>query len=993
MKRPGERCQDKDPRRRNIRAHMSGAGERDVNGIDYVEIDETQTVITVYFLGKVPDAVTKANVRIDGGRRVRIHVLDVSACNPDDARADGCLQITVEKPGDFSTYTLRLVQSNSRGLPGNEPLPGFDARYAELDFSFKAGCPTDLDCAPVPCAPEVLDEPEIDYLAKDYASFRQLILDRLSLIMPEWTERHVPDLGIALVELLAYTGDQLSYYQDAVATEAYLGTARQRISVRRHAKLIDYQVHEGCNTRAWVYIETDSDGAMDGASFISPTKKRMDWNKGVLGEDDMRNVPLADYEVFEPVGERTGRVFYQAHNRIAFYPWGDRECCLPRGATSATLVDEWIGEPPTPKPNDYGDHGHKKNYDDDCPPDQPPPPPRPRKLHLQAGDVLIFEEVIGPITGQPADADRAHRHVVRLTKAEPGVDSLYDQPVIEIEWAAEDALPFPLCLSAIGRAPECRYLEDVSVAHGNVILVDHGRTVPTESWDVPSAIEEGTCDACEPIRAVVPPPFRPSPLRFSPVTHAAPFPARAVVARRQAQLLAKLTQVVHARVEQLWRAAQGGRMLSTDEIAELTTIFGAKAAKDAGLAKPGAQAQGHALAYLLEREARLLAKKSRRVHALAARARSGYQLGDMENAELGEMFGESLADVAGIGSEATLGPASLALMQDPREAIPSVRLTEGGTGESWTAHADLLDSGSQDRHFVVEIDDDGRAHLRFGDGSSGRAPRPGTTLTATYRTGNGRRGNVGAEAISKIVFFHGSDSGGTRRVRNPLPAQGGTEPEPLAEVKLFAPGAIRKIERAVISDDYARLAERSDPAAIQRAAAPSLRWTGSWYEAQVAIDPRDREELQDALRDEVDGYLHRYRRIGHDLRVTPARYVALDVALHICVLPHYLRAHVKADLLDLFSNRELGGGRRGFFHPDNLTFGEGVRLSRLVAAAQAVNGVESVTVTRLQRLHEDAHDEIENGILPLAALEVARLDNDPGMPDHGVLKLNLRGGR
>ena len=44
--------------------------------------------------------------------------------------------------------------------------------------------------------------------------------------MPDWQERHVPDIGVALVELLAYVGDYLSYYQDAVATEAYLETAR-----------------------------------------------------------------------------------------------------------------------------------------------------------------------------------------------------------------------------------------------------------------------------------------------------------------------------------------------------------------------------------------------------------------------------------------------------------------------------------------------------------------------------------------------------------------------------------------------------------------------------------------------------------------------------------------------------------------------------------------------------------------------------------------------
>ena len=103
-----------------------------------------------------------------------------------------------------------------------------DPRYDHVDFSFKIDCPSDLDCAPAcACEPAVLDEPEINYLAKDYASFRQLILDRLALLIPAWKERHVPDLGIALVELLAYAGDYLSYYQDAVATEAYLDTARE----------------------------------------------------------------------------------------------------------------------------------------------------------------------------------------------------------------------------------------------------------------------------------------------------------------------------------------------------------------------------------------------------------------------------------------------------------------------------------------------------------------------------------------------------------------------------------------------------------------------------------------------------------------------------------------------------------------------------------------------------------------------------------------------
>ena len=159
------------------------------------------------------------------------------------------------------------------------------------------------------------------------------------------------------------------------------------------------------------------------------------------------------------------------------------------------------------------------------------------------------------------------------------------------------------------------------------------------------------------------------------------------------------------------------------------------------------------------------------------------------------------------------------------------------------------------------------------------------------------------------------------------------------------------------------LAERNPK--VQRAAA-ALRWTGSWYEVLVAIDPLGSEEADDALLDEIAAYLEHYRRIGHDLKVVPAHYVPLDIAMTICVLPHYLRGHVKAALLDVFSSGMRTNGRPGFFYPDNLTFGEGIALSKLVATAQAVTGVQSVTVTRLERFGEGPNGELTTSSCRLA---------------------------
>src|SRR5204863_4690532 len=141
-------------------------------------------------------------------------------------------------------------------------------------------------------------------------SFRRLILDRLSLLMPEWRERHVPDAGIAIVEVMAYVADYLSYYQDAVATEAYLDTARQRISVRRHARLVDYRMHDGCNARAFLFLEVIKD---DGLTLA----------------DLYFSVDTAQEIVFEPLDERPKFPVWLAHNEIRIYTWEDRECCIP----------------------------------------------------------------------------------------------------------------------------------------------------------------------------------------------------------------------------------------------------------------------------------------------------------------------------------------------------------------------------------------------------------------------------------------------------------------------------------------------------------------------------------------------------------------------------------------------------------------------------------------------------------------------------------------
>lgn len=84
--------------------------------------------------------------------------------------------------------------------------------------------------------------PPIDYTDKDYSSLRQSLLDLAAYRLPEWTDRSPADLGVLLVDLFAYVGDVVSYYQDRIASEAFPDTAVERRSIIHLLRLIGYEL-------------------------------------------------------------------------------------------------------------------------------------------------------------------------------------------------------------------------------------------------------------------------------------------------------------------------------------------------------------------------------------------------------------------------------------------------------------------------------------------------------------------------------------------------------------------------------------------------------------------------------------------------------------------------------------------------------------------------------------------------------------------------------
>ncbi|MDX3452469.1 baseplate J/gp47 family protein [Streptomyces sp. ME02-8801-2C] len=84
--------------------------------------------------------------------------------------------------------------------------------------------------------------PAIDYTDKDFRSLRDAMLRLARLRLPEWTDESPADLGMLMVDLFAYAGDVMLYYQDRIASELFPGTATERQSVVDLLRLIGYEL-------------------------------------------------------------------------------------------------------------------------------------------------------------------------------------------------------------------------------------------------------------------------------------------------------------------------------------------------------------------------------------------------------------------------------------------------------------------------------------------------------------------------------------------------------------------------------------------------------------------------------------------------------------------------------------------------------------------------------------------------------------------------------
>jgi hypothetical protein len=326
----------------------------------------------------------------------------------------------------------------------------------------------------------------------------------------------------------------------------------------------------------------------------------------------------------------------------------------------------------------------------------------------------------------------------------------------------------------------------------------------------------------------------------------------------------------------------------------------------------------------------------------------------------------------------------------------------GAARETWDEVESLVhsdDSAENGDHYLVETDERQRTVLRLGNGTNGRLLPAGATVHAEYQIGGGHRGNVGADQLLNMQPLTGALNGAIVGVTNPFDVTDGRDPEPAEKIRRNAPEAFRARQlRAVTLADYVKRAE--EVTGVSRAVA-RYAWTGSWRTVRIAIDPTGFTALGDArsdalwdeLRPRIADHLEAVRLIGEDLELRPPRYVPLEILVVVCAGEAYWREDVRFVLEQEFSAGWTSAGRRGFFHPDEWTFGQSLHRSAIEGRSHRVTGVKHVVRITMKRFSARLPGTPGAEVLEMAFDEVVLLANDPSHLERGRIRFAVQGGR
>lgn len=421
---------------------------------------------------------------INGGIRLRAGALpgqvQVTEVHPDPDGRPFALRLKVAPVGDYSSYTLATAVGSL--VAPDDALPrAMDPLLNRLPFKFRPGC-FNLACAPrwdVP--PPRGDVPAIDYLARDYDSFRHVLMAAMAQRVPGWQPTSEADLDQVLIDLIAAQGDELADHHDRVIAERSIVSARKRVSLARHGRLVDYHLHQGNQASTWVALQAVA--ARADLPTLSSDADGMEDEWAVWSGRDWRDADAVVFALPREPGTRWRRRVFAALNSLQLYTWGDSVTALAEGATSADLhIAGSSSEADAIVLEALFNHASADQST------------APAEADVDTRvDHLLIEEARNPATGTPNGRSIARRQLLRLLPLDgalPRAQRLQD-PVtgawfVRVNWLADDALTQNYCFVS-----DCAgvLVRELTQFHGNLLRVTQGRPHETVFQPPGSALE------------------------------------------------------------------------------------------------------------------------------------------------------------------------------------------------------------------------------------------------------------------------------------------------------------------------------------------------------------------------------------------------------------------------------------------------------------------------------------------------------------------------
>jgi len=257
----------------------------------------------------------------------------------------------------------------------------------------------------------------------------------------------------------------------------------------------------------------------------------------------------------------------------------------------------------------------------------------------------------------------------------------------------------------------------------------------------------------------------------------------------------------------------------------------------------------------------------------------------------------------------------------------------------WKEAPSLYGLEPRDENYVLHIDDDAKTTVIFGDGASGaRLPSGAENVTASYRSGIGLDGQVGAGSLSLLQ----NPPLGLRSVSNPIAAAGAEDPEKLDQARSNAPGTVLTLDRIVSLQDYEDFARTFSGIAKARAAA---LWRREARRVHITVSAANGNPVPADL---LTNLLKAIAAASDT--ITPVDVQAytpqfFSVSAKIVMDERYIAAKV-IDAVE--------AALKAAFAFEQRDFGQGVSAAEVISIMQAVPGVVASDLTQLYLASETA---------------------------------------